>query len=72
MRAWIDRIHEVIDDVRIVPQSYEAHGEKVIVRIRVRGVAKASGIELDVPFAQTWTMRDGLPVAMRLEIEGSC
>jgi ketosteroid isomerase-like protein len=36
-------------------------GERVFMRVRLSGRAKASGIELDEDIFHLWTFRDGMP-----------
>ena len=43
----------------VVPEDFYADGDSVIVRGRVRAVAKASGRSMDAPFVHVFTLADG-------------
>jgi uncharacterized protein len=43
----------------LVPEDFFADGDTVIVRGRVRAVAKATGRSMDVPFVHVFTVADG-------------
>jgi ketosteroid isomerase-like protein len=47
------------------PQSYEPLGDQVLVEVRVRAKARASGIELEERWAHLYTLRDGEFVRMQ-------
>jgi ketosteroid isomerase-like protein len=53
------------DGFRLTPEEFLSQGERVVVLGRLRGKARATGIEVDVPFAHVWTVRDGKVVARR-------
>jgi uncharacterized protein len=48
-----------------LPQSYEPLGDQVLVEVRVRAKARASGIELEERWAHVYTLRDGEFVRMQ-------
>lgn len=48
----------------LVPEDFFADGDTVIVRGRVRAVAKASGRSMDAPFVHVFTIADGKVVRM--------
>jgi uncharacterized protein len=48
----------------IVPEDFFADGDTVIVRGRVRAVAKESGRSMDAPFAHVFTIADGTVLRM--------
>ena len=54
---------------RLTPEEYLADGERVVVLGRLRGRARATGVEIDVPFAHVWTVRNGKVVARRYVID---
>ena len=54
---WI----EEWDDFRFHPGEMIDVGARVLLRVRVTGRAKASGIEFDQTAFHLWTFRDGLP-----------
>lgn len=47
------------------PEEFLAAGHEVVALGRYRGVAKATGRKLDVPFVHVWTLRDGQAVRFR-------
>jgi ketosteroid isomerase-like protein len=47
-------------------EDYLANGDKVLVLCRYSGIAKGSGVPVDVVGAHVWTMDDG--IAKRLEV----
>ena len=48
------------------PQDYVDAGERVVVILNQRGRSKATGIPVDMRFAQVWTFRDGQAVRMEM------
>jgi ketosteroid isomerase-like protein len=52
------------DDWELELQAIEDAGDKVVAVVRQRGRAKASGMALDMVFAQVWTIRDGRLIRM--------
>jgi ketosteroid isomerase-like protein len=53
MEAW--------DEPRLEPQEVEQVGGDVILRVRVSGRGKASGMELSTQYFHAWSLRDGRP-----------
>jgi ketosteroid isomerase-like protein len=49
------------DDPRFQPLDAEEIGHGVLMRVRVSGRGKASGIEMTMEFFHAWTFRDGKP-----------
>ena len=47
-------------------EDYLDAGERVVVIINQRGRSKATGIPVDMRFAQVWTLRDGLAIRMQM------
>jgi ketosteroid isomerase-like protein len=47
-------------------EDYLDAGERVVVIINQRGRSKATGIPVEMRFAQVWTLRDGRGVRMQL------
>jgi ketosteroid isomerase-like protein len=41
-------------------------GERVVVILNQRGRSKATGIPVDMRFAQVWTLRDGQAIRMQM------
>jgi ketosteroid isomerase-like protein len=53
------------DEFDADPDQFLDAGDEVVVLGRYRGVAKATGKRLDVPFVHVWTLRDGRAVRFR-------
>ena len=47
-------------------EDYIDAGERVVVILNQRGRSKASGIPVDMRFAQVWTLRDGQGIRMQM------
>ena len=47
-------------------EDYLDAGERVVVIVNQRGRSKATGIPVDMRFAQVWTLRDGLAIRMQM------
>ena len=54
------------DDWELVPEDYLDAGERVVVIVNQRGRSKATGIPVDMRFAQVWSLRDGLAFRMQM------
>ena len=54
------------DDWEMVPEDYIDAGERVVVILIQRGRSKATGIPVEMRFAQVWTLRNGQGVRMQL------
>ena len=54
------------DDWEMVPEDYIEAGERVVVILTQRGRSKATGIPVEMRFAQVWTLRDKQGVRMQL------
>jgi ketosteroid isomerase-like protein len=54
------------DDWELEPQDYIDAGERVVVILNQRGRSKATGIPVEMRFAQVWTLRDGVASRMQL------
>ena len=54
------------DDWELEPEDYLDAGERVVVIITQRGRSKATGIPVDMRFAQVWTLRDGQAIRMQM------
>jgi ketosteroid isomerase-like protein len=52
---------EEFDEPRLDPQEVEEVDACVVLRVRVSGKAKASGLELETQFFHAWSLRDGRP-----------
>ena len=54
------------DDWELEPSDYVDAGEHVVVILDQRGRSKATGIPVEMRFAQVWTLRDGVGIRMEL------
>ncbi len=62
MAEWAD----AWDDWEMEAEDYIDAGERVVVILTQRGRSKATGIPVEMRFAQVWTLRDGLGIRMQL------
>jgi len=61
-RRWL----EEWDDFRFLVESATDLGERVLMRVRVSGRARASGVPLDRTVFHLWTFRDAMPWRLRV------
>ena len=54
------------EDWELEVEDYLDAGERVVVILRQRGCSKATGIPVDMRFAQVWTLRDGQGIRMQM------
>ncbi len=54
------------DDWEFAPEDYIDAGEYVVVIVNQRGRSKATGIPVDMRFAQVWSFREGHAVRMQM------
>ena len=54
------------DDWELEPEDYIDAGERVVVIVNQRGRSKATGIPVEMRFAQVWTLRDGQGIRMQM------
>jgi ketosteroid isomerase-like protein len=54
------------DDWELEPKDYVDAGECVVVIVDQRGRSKATGIPVEMRFAQVWTLRDRQAIRMQL------
>jgi ketosteroid isomerase-like protein len=59
-------IEEVWDDFRLEPLEFIDAGDKVVVSHIVRGRGKGSGVEVELPSTNVYTLRDGLMTEVRM------
>jgi hypothetical protein len=57
IQRWLDEWERF----RYIPEEFVDLGERVYMHVRLRGRAKASGIELDQVIYHLWTFKDALP-----------
>jgi ketosteroid isomerase-like protein len=58
------------DDWELEPVEFLDAGERVVVIVVQRGRSKASGVPVEMRFAQVWTLRDGQGIRMDLYASG--
>ena len=54
------------EDWELEVEDYLDAGERVVVILRQRGSSKATGIPVDMRFAQVWTYQDGQAMRMQM------
>ena len=54
------------DNWELEVEDYLDAGERVVVILTQRGRSKATGIPVEMRFAQVWTLRDGQAISMQL------
>jgi uncharacterized protein len=59
------RVLEVWEGAHVEPDRFIEVGDEVVVIGTLRGRARASGIEIAVPHADIWTIRDGKAIRFR-------
>ena len=62
MAEWAD----AWDGWELEVEDYLDAGDRVVVILNQRGCSKATGIPVDMRFAQVWTLRDGQGIRMQL------
>jgi ketosteroid isomerase-like protein len=66
MRTWL----EAWEDWELELVEIHDAGEKVVAVMRQRGRSKSSGLEVDMEFAQVFTLRDGIQTHMQMYASG--
>ena len=57
---------EAWDDWEMEAEDFLDSGERVVVIVNQRGRSKATGLAVEMRFAQVWTLRDGIAVRMQM------
>jgi ketosteroid isomerase-like protein len=65
-REFMDNWLETWDDWELELEELRDAGDSVVGVIRQRGRSRATGLPVDMHFAQVWTYRDGLQIRMRM------
>jgi ketosteroid isomerase-like protein len=68
-RRWFRRIRITYRSLRVVPESFEDHGDRVLVLGRLVGASRLEEGDLDVHVAWIWTVRAGRVVEMKAFLE---
>ena len=69
IRRWFRRIRITYRSLRDVPESFEDHGDRVLVLGRLVGASRLEEGDLDVHVAWIWTVRAGRVVEMKAFLE---
>jgi ketosteroid isomerase-like protein len=70
VRRYFESFEDAMEDIRFVTEGeFIDAGDKVVVPFRLAARGKETGIEVEQPAVQVWTLRDGM--ALRLEVFGS-
>ena len=59
VRRYIDLFQEIVDDLQFEPRFVEAAGDWALVRLRVTGTGRTSGIATELDVVAAIRMRDG-------------
>ena len=65
-RQFLAEWADAWDDWELEAEDYLDAGAQVVVILRQRGRSKATGIPVDMRFAQVWTYRDGQATGMQM------
>ena len=65
-RRFLADWRDAWEDWEIEVDSYHDAGEKVVALLRQRGRSKASGLPVDMRFAQVWTVQGGKQTRMEM------
>ena len=66
IRRFLHEWTDSFDEWQIELERFHDAGDKVVVVCRQRGRSKASGVPVDMMFAQVFTLRDGLETRMEM------
>lgn len=70
VRRYFESFEEAMEDIRFLPEGeFLGAGDKVFVPFRLAARGKETGIEVEQPAFQVWTLRGGK--ALRVEVFGS-
>ncbi len=64
--TFITEWSDAWDDWKMEVEDYIDAGEQVIAIVTQRGRSKATGIPVEMRFAQVWTLRDGQAIRMHM------
>jgi hypothetical protein len=65
IRSFARQFTEHLDAGFAEPDDFLDAGDRVVVVGRIRGLAKKTGREFEVPFAHVWAFSDGVPSQCR-------
>jgi ketosteroid isomerase-like protein len=64
VRASLARWKGEWDDYGLTPEEFVDRGDRVVVKVHLRGRGRGSGLEIDARFYDVYTLRDGKIVRM--------
>src|SRR5919109_3487748 len=64
VRRWFSGFEGFLEDVRLEAEDFIPAGQRVLVRMVLKGRGVGSGIEVEQRAYQVWTVRDGKVVGM--------
>jgi ketosteroid isomerase-like protein len=64
--TWLDRMHEGWEDLWWEPDRLIDAGDQVVAVVTAHLRGRGSGIDLEVPLGNLWTIRDGLAVRFEM------
>jgi ketosteroid isomerase-like protein len=68
-RTFLREWREAWDEWSLEVESLHDAGDEIVAILRQAGKSKTSGLEVEMVFAQVWTVRDGQYVRMRMYAE---
>jgi ketosteroid isomerase-like protein len=66
IRRFVEEIDEVWEDFRLEPLEFIDAGDKVVVSHLVRGRGKGSGVEVELPSTNVYSLRNGKVIETRM------
>jgi len=70
LRRYFESFEDAMEDIRFVTEGeFIGAGDKVVVPFRLAARGRETGIEVEQPAIQVWTLKDGK--ALRVEVFGS-
>lgn len=70
VRRYFESFEDAMEDIRFITEGeFIDAGDKVVVPFRLAARGKETGIEVEQPAVQVWTLKDGK--ALRVEVFGS-
>jgi uncharacterized protein len=71
MRTMLETLREQVDGGWGDPDDVLDAGDRLVVLGRLRGTARATGTEFEAPFAQVWTLDNGVPVGIDVYLDSA-
>jgi ketosteroid isomerase-like protein len=64
--SWMDAIKQTFDEFAITATEYIGSGERIVVRARVTGTGRGSGVAVEAGGTTLWEVEEGRVVRMTL------